>query len=1267
MNNDANNHGRPDSSPPRHRHRTGDGADPAVETALDYLLNIMFTRFQPDQVASGHRESEDGDVSDIDSLESRSPPAASAFTISTQSDTSSADNMDIDSNSSSSSPHTSQTHQAQDAVARQNGSNTHPRRHVTTPNDDTDNDMPGLLDISDSDEDANDVEMIIRESDDSVSSNSRRIINAEDEMVQDFADIPAFESVHRPRRTTVEDDPDETPVPPPARTALDAPHPYVVRTGSRRSRDEVDDAPESSPSVSVYATPISSPAQTPRRTGTPASVSTSNSHADRPTRPLPRNGQPATRTQPSTRATAASSSSDHPAAAPAGQAFNANALFRHLFGGLSNSVPARPTSTQSNVEAGANSASNERLNPDQSQLRPRPVSQTQTESAGSSGSIDTGRNEATSTARSDTGRGSANVDIDFLDDGEDITMTDGLPEGSFFEFGPVHEHREINPFLRQQEQISPTPVPAQPTTQVQDGAPQANVNTANNETSGNFDRNADTGAANGATHFDLFSVLMRAMGGAGGLGGFGNLGSLFNEMNREDPDRARQLVAGMEPVTEGLAKRMERVGGAPGLHEDAAAGEEAQCAVCWDSLWNAEGDSFESLSKGKESVSQSTSTQESRSTELTSQTSDQRDGISSASEGIDMLSRYFRTGLLINIASPNSDTAVGITVDTSSQDSPSSTPPTSAPNSAGVVAAEGSSEYKTEREATGKKNKEFPTLPKVVSLPCAHVFHSSCLLPWFSRPGQTTCPVCRFNVDPENLSYRPLERVQPPSPQAHRQPGNAQAMPGLSMPMGPGTGAPHWTIHTGPEIGPEWIMHGIRPQPSAAPTSATTESSTATQQSGTEQSVPGSAQARNENGAGGPRFVYHVPPIPPFAGRPQNGPYVHPNINLHRFQADQMHNTPAPNAQQQPGPQFQRNADGFFIHVRPGADGQRRSPWAQAQGQPQQGPQLHPNIHPNVLRLRELFQRQQENQRQRGQQDTTSQGPTASSPPSLEDQQQHGADQDGQQQHRPWQMGMVSESFSPESGGFVTMNIDFFFGTTGPGSEGEQRNEQMQQANGQQQQGQQVPQNTTARVDPSSNSDGRSGVSNTANANQPQQGTQVPRQDAGPNLMFEIFTRNIPVPTTNNGPMAGPALMGTDAAPHAFSMPSQRRERKEWTPPPPPGLTLRQRIEKRECEAGLRCDDVSCGLAPTDEDPIPEWSPEMSLMVAIRKDGPVGDVAEPACIHRFHAACLVDAGRVAGWGIRPEDSSVELSCPVCRTVGHIERKEWEDAERASFA
>jgi hypothetical protein len=38
-------------------------------------------------------------------------------------------------------------------------------------------------------------------------------------------------------------------------------------------------------------------------------------------------------------------------------------------------------------------------------------------------------------------------------------------------------------------------------------------------------------------------------------------------------------------------------------------------------------------------------------------------------------------------------------------------------------------------------------IDKVVALPCTHVFHHNCLLPWFQN--RSTCPSCRFDLDPE--------------------------------------------------------------------------------------------------------------------------------------------------------------------------------------------------------------------------------------------------------------------------------------------------------------------------------------------------------------------------------------------------------------------------------------------------------------------------------------------------------------------------------------
>ena len=43
-------------------------------------------------------------------------------------------------------------------------------------------------------------------------------------------------------------------------------------------------------------------------------------------------------------------------------------------------------------------------------------------------------------------------------------------------------------------------------------------------------------------------------------------------------------------------------------------------------------------------------------------------------------------------------------------------------------------------------------LARLLALSCRHVFHSECLGPWLAR--RTTCPTCRFDLDPDSLTLR---------------------------------------------------------------------------------------------------------------------------------------------------------------------------------------------------------------------------------------------------------------------------------------------------------------------------------------------------------------------------------------------------------------------------------------------------------------------------------------------------------------------------------
>ncbi|KAG7088061.1 hypothetical protein E1B28_012093 [Marasmius oreades] len=141
---------------------------------------------------------------------------------------------------------------------------------------------------------------------------------------------------------------------------------------------------------------------------------------------------------------------------------------------------------------------------------------------------------------------------------------------------------------------------------------------------------------------------------------------------------------------------------------------------------------------------------------------------------------------------------------------------------------------------------------------------------------------------------------------------------------------------------------------------------------------------------------------------------------------------------------------------------------------------------------------------------------------------------------------------------------------------------------------------------------------------------------------------------------------------------------QKWAPPPAPGPTFRGRVEKKEREAGFRCWDMSCGIGPSDDDPV-VVEPEKKKQVHIMQKSPSLDKGKGKakededeldtkkkmnviCEHTFHPSCLVSASRVANpmWaaaGDAAQSEEVLVSCPVCRTAGVVSREVWEEGAK----
>lgn len=429
----------------------------------------------------------------------------------------------------------------------------------------------------------------------------------------------------------------------------------------------------------------------------------------------------------------------------------------------------------------------------------------------------------------------------------------------------------------------------------------------------------------------------------------------------------------------------------------------------------------------------------------------------------------------------------------------------------------------------------------IICLPCSHVFHASCLVPWFSKPRHTTCPTCRFDIDPKNLTYTPPRRPRPTPATATAPPNNAQPQP-----------VPNSTIPA--------------TNPPATP--------------------PSAAHQEQDH--------QHQNPLDPVTDEPDRNPEVHfePPVFIPDFFAAHPQRT-------------------FFDMFRGPATLQTQDREQQGHDQPPREAQTEtPNIPPPIFGFG--FGPQQ---------------PPVFGPPPPPGHPAH--DTHGTAAHAPHDQG---NNPHPEAEPQPAPFPDFTRGGVGHAHF---------QAPG-------IAVDFTLHVPAEQGLD-------------PERISQAVREQAAAFMRFFAGGGRGPGmgQPTGSAPTPGPGGVN-----HVPETPT------EWMPPSAPGPTLRQRVEAKERQAGLRCDDPSCGIGPSDEDPFPTVfsDPNSSSVkrVGILKEG--GE--EAVCCHVLHPACLVSADRCAGWGERDRptnDGSEEnevVSCPVCRSVGQVQREVWDEGVKA---
>ncbi len=535
---------------------------------------------------------------------------------------------------------------------------------------------------------------------------------------------------------------------------------------------------------------------------------------------------------------------------------------------------------------------------------------------------------------------------------------------------------------------------------------------------------------------------------------------------------------------------------------------------------------------------------------------------------------------------------------------------------------------------------------KVIVLPCSHVFHASCLLPWFTRPHRTTCPTCRFDIDPDSLTLSvPVgnRRARP------RPPHQAPAGPGAGQPIpaADGTGATHPNpVHTpfGGDmplpIPPPQAGHGPRPHVHGRGTSFRIGE----MPFGFIVDVnifPGHVPPQQQQGQGAVPGHIH---LPRFGPPPQQTPAQPANP------ANADANTPGASARPRP---FNPGMAGLGPVPVPVGMFAGPALFEQflfgPQPPPPSGP-AHADTEP-VDPARAAAAEPQPPQPPRPPTATANAGATL-------------ADLLGLGRFEP-QPGAGAQAQEPLPSFEEFVNL---VGQPAPPMAQAPPPDQPPATEGAHPQPQSPPLRQWQGFFPG------------GQAGSPEAEAQmnVMLDDIATSLFQQMFpgiggarrpTGAAGAQGATDAPPVPPGPIPFNIPPHPRQRPSPQTpsEKRQWAPPPPPGPTLRERVEKKEREMGLRCSDISCGLGPSDEDPRPVVDPREMRQVHIHPLQGQGEGKESVCDHIFHPACLVSAERVAGWSgadqkkeVEGDEEEVQVSCPACRAVGCISRIDWDE-------